>query len=204
MLKTSLLQVTGSNEKAVEAYEKAAEANLRGGGTSWHAAKHLEAAAKICVEMGKHDRAHQLLIDSSNEYISCGKLSPAAECLGRGARWLEEVKPDSACDLYRQALDMYMKSEMGSMAHDVVQRGAGAMIRKDAFAEAASLLLKWATICYGHENTALMNRAYLGPSPLQVVDVCHTQHTQCVATALEKWPTVSPTARVHMHGLKRS
>lgn len=155
-------QVTGNNQKAVEAYEKASEANLRGGGTSWHAAKHLEAAAKLCVEMEKYHQAYELLIDASNQYVNCGKLSTAAECLGRGARSLEEVNPDFACEFYRRALDMYIKSEMGSMAHDVVQRGVGAMLRRGAFDEAASLLLKWATICHGHANTALMNRAYLG------------------------------------------
>lgn len=155
-------QVTGNNQKAVEAYEKASEANLRGGGTSWHAAKHLEAAAKLCVEMEKYHQAYELLIDASNQYVNCGKLSTAAECLGRGARSLEEVNPDFACEFYRRALDMYIKSEMGSMAHDVVQRGVGAMLRRGACDEAASLLLKWATICHGHANTALMNRAYLG------------------------------------------
>lgn len=112
--------------------------------------------------MHKYDRAYELILESSGQYVDCGKLAPAAECLGRGARWLEEINPDSACDLYRQALDMYMKSDMGSMAHDLVQRGVGIMIRQDDFSEAASLMLKWATVCHGMENTALMCRAYLG------------------------------------------
>ena len=166
------MQVAGRNDKAIEAYEKAAEANLRGGGTAWHAAKHLEAAAKICVEMQNYDHAYRLMKESSDQYVDCGKFAPAAECLGRGARWLEDVNPDLACALYRQALEMYMNSDMASMAHDLVQRGAGVMIAQGNFAEAVSLMLKWATVCYGMKNTGLMCRAYLGLFPCSHLIFC--------------------------------
>lgn len=185
----------------MEAYEKAAEANIRGGGTSWHAAKHLEAAAKICVELRRFDRAFELLKGSASHYVDCGKLASAGECLGRGARWLEEVKLEISCQLYLHALDMYKKSEMGSMAHDVVQRGVGAMIRHSAYDEAVLLLLKWATISHNQGAPALTNRAYLGGQSCRPFARSTIQHRPCleVCMALYIIKYAVPPDDVHIH-----
>jgi gamma-soluble NSF attachment protein len=161
-LKFSIIQLVGNREKAVIAYEKAAEANMRGGGTAWHAAKNLEAAAQLACDLSRWEAAAELLKLASQYYVDCGKFDPAAECLARGARWMEQGSPETACTMYEEALDLYFKSDMSSMAHDMVQRGTGVMLRANLYDDAAALTKKWAQICINNETWGLMCRAYLG------------------------------------------
>ena len=87
------LQVAGANQKALDAFEKAAEANLRGRGTEWHAAKHLESAAQISKDMEQWPATADFARRASQLYIDAGKLGTGAECMGRAARWLETGSP---------------------------------------------------------------------------------------------------------------
>lgn len=148
------------------AYEKAAEANLRGGGTAWHAAKHLEDAAKLSAEVRNYSQAAEFSRQASQNYVDCGKLMPAAECLARGARTLEEPSPSQSCELYKAAIDMYSQSEMAAMADDTVKRAVMVLLQARQPDEATSVLLQWASICHRTGSTAHMCRAYLGvPTP---------------------------------------
>jgi tetratricopeptide (TPR) repeat protein len=157
-------QYNNCHEKAIDAYEKAAEANLRGGGTAWHASKHLEDAAKLSVEVRSYSKAAEFSRQASQNYVDCGKLSPAAECLARGARWLEDADLSSACSLYQEAVVMYAKSEMAAMAHDIVQRAVMVMLRAQRPEEAAAVMLRWATICHNTNTPSHLCRAYLSMS----------------------------------------
>lgn len=152
------------------AYEKAAEANLRGGGTAWHAAKHLEDAAKLSAEVRNYSQAAEFTRQASQSYVDCGKLLPAAECLAKGARTLEDTSPGASCELYKAAIEMYSRSEMAAMADDTVKRAVMVLLQAGHPDDAASVLLQWAAICHRTESTAHMCRAYLGapcwPPPL--------------------------------------
>lgn len=65
----------GSDERAILAYEKAAEANYRGGGTLWHAAKHLEEAGALSAKLLKWDAAIDFYERASNDFVKGGVAS---------------------------------------------------------------------------------------------------------------------------------
>jgi hypothetical protein len=89
-------QVLGQSNKALVAYEKAAEANLRGSGTEWHAAKHLESAAQICKELQRWPDTAEFGQRAAKLYVDAGKPGTGAECIGRCARWLETGNPSTS------------------------------------------------------------------------------------------------------------
>lgn len=156
------VQLCNCRDKAIVAYEKAAEANLRGGGTEWHAAKHLEDAAKLSAEGRNWSQTAEFTRQASQNYVDCGKEIPAAECLAKGARMLEEASPGQACELYKAAIAMYSRSEMAAMADDTVQRAVMVLLNARQPDDAASVLLQWASICHRTGSHAHMCRAYLG------------------------------------------
>lgn len=163
------VQLCESRSKAIVAYEKAAEANLRGGGTAWHAAKHLENAAKLSAEVRNYSQAAEFSRQASQNYVDVGKFIPAGECLAKGARALEESSPGQSCELYKAAIEMFSKSEMAAMAEDTVTRAVMVLLNVRQPEEATSVLLQWASICYRTGSSAHMCRAYLGvPPPLLV------------------------------------
>lgn len=154
------------------AYEKAAEANLRGGGTAWHAGKHLEAAARCAAERQEQALAVDLFRRAAEQFCDAGKIAAGAEALGNGARLLESSDHAASGSLYKDALQMYSRADLSSMAHDVAQRGVAAQVRAGAFDDAAAMLIKWAAICAANDNNALLCKAALGahlsgPSPLE-------------------------------------
>jgi tetratricopeptide (TPR) repeat protein len=165
------VQVCECRAKAIVAHEKAAEANLRGGGTAWHAAKHYEDAAKLSAELRNFSQVAEFIRQASQNYVDVGKLVHAAESLAKGARMLEEASPSQSCELYKAAIDMYSKSEMAAMADDTVKRAVMVLLHAKQPDDAASVLLQWASICHRTGSTAHMCRAYLGvPSPELQVD----------------------------------
>lgn len=172
-----VVQLCDSRAKAIVAYEKAAEANLRGGGTAWHAAKHLEDAAKLSAEVRNYSQAAEFTRQASQSYVDCGKLLPAAECLAKGARTLEAASPGQACELYKDAIQMFSQSDMAAMADDTVQRAVMILLNARQPDDAASVLLQWASICYRTGSTAHMCRAYLGVphTPFPCAHTCHEQ-----------------------------
>jgi gamma-soluble NSF attachment protein len=171
------MQLCECRAKAIVAYEKAAEANLRGGGTAWHAAKHYEDAAKLSAELRNFSQVAEFSRQASENYVDVGKLVPAAECLAKGARMLEEASPSQSCELYKAAIDVYAKSEMAAMADDTVKRAVMVLLLANQPDDAASVLLQWASICHRTGSTAHMCRAYLGVfSPALRVDPTDSAH----------------------------
>ena len=156
------LQVVGCLQKAILAYEKAAEANLRGSGTAWHAAKHLEAAAQQAKALGELRTCADLARRAAGHYVDAGKASTGAEALGRAARWLEDSDPSLSGKLYTEAVQLYSKDSMASMAHDIVQRGVKVQVKAAQFEDAATMLMEWASICSATGSGPYLCRAYLG------------------------------------------
>ena len=72
------MQLAGKLDKAKVAYEKAAHANERGGGTQWHAAKHLESAATLAKELNRWDSLYDFIDRAASLYIEAGKISVGA------------------------------------------------------------------------------------------------------------------------------
>ena len=140
------MQAAGCNRKAIDAYERAAHANIKGKGTAWHAAKHLEAAAQLSNEVQDYRACADYCRDAASHFVSCGKAGTGAECLGRGARWLEQGAPDTACKLYAESISLYSKDPMAAMAQDLVGRGVALQLKQQRFEDAAQLLLQCALV----------------------------------------------------------
>lgn len=162
------LQVLGCQAKALEAYEKAAHANVRGSGTAWHAGQHLRKAAQISKDMQDAKACATFAQRAAEHFVDAGKPGTGAECLGNAARWLESMSPCLAGRLYRDALALYAKDPMAAMAHDLVQRGVGIQIAEGQINNAADMLLQWAAVCADTKSTTALCRAYLGAPPTRV------------------------------------
>jgi Soluble NSF attachment protein, SNAP len=160
------VQGAGCLQKAVTAYEKAAHANIRGHGTAWHAAKHLEAAAQLSKEQSDFRACADYIRRAAGHFVECGKVGTGAECLGRGARWLEQSQPEVSCKLYAESLELYSKDPMASMAQDLVGRGVAMNIQASKWEDAAQMLMQWASICVDNKSIPYLCRAYLGAQRL--------------------------------------
>jgi tetratricopeptide (TPR) repeat protein len=158
----SCFQVMGKPREAIVAYEKAAEANVRGNGTAWHAGKHLEAAAQLSKNIQDWPASAEFARQAASHYVDAGKIGTGAECLGRAARWVEEASPNTAGKLYVEATDLYGQDPMSSMAHDIVQRGVGLQLKAGKWEDAATMLMHWASICSSNKSFPNICRAYLG------------------------------------------
>lgn len=156
------LQVAGCQAKAVEAYEKAAHANVRGKGTAWHAGKNLEKAAQISKDLQDANACASFAQQAAEHFVSAGKAGSGAECLGRAARWLEGPSPSIAGRLYTDAVALYAKDPMAAMAHDLVQRGVGILVSERQLDQAIEMLMQWASICADTKSGVPLCRAYLG------------------------------------------
>lgn len=116
--------------------------------------------------MKNYPQAAEFSRQASQNYVDVGKFIPAAECLAKGARTLEESSPGKSCELYKAAIEMYSQSEMAAMADDTVKRAVMVLLQARQPDEATAVLLQWASICYRTGSTAHMCRAYLGTPPL--------------------------------------
>ena len=182
--------MAGCPRKAIEAYEKAAHANVKGKGTAWHAAKHLEAASQLANELQDAKACADFAKQAADHYVTAGKAGTGAECLGRAARLLETRSPTQSGQLYMAALELYGKDPMASMANDMVSRGVGVQLKEQKWEDAATMLLQWAAICSDNKSIPYLCRAYLGAlrlhsarcrcalrfsetTPLCIFEVCH-------------------------------
>jgi len=76
-------------------------------GSTWHAAKHLEAASQISRDLGEWPQVAEYARQAGGFFAQAGRPGAGADALARGAKQLEEASPAEAHALYREALDMY-------------------------------------------------------------------------------------------------
>lgn len=88
-----LLQQTGNLACAKECYERAATGQERQK-SGWHAAKALEKAGEVAKELGLWDDVEAHYTRAAELFAEEGRPQAAAEAAARGARALEERRPE--------------------------------------------------------------------------------------------------------------
>ena len=87
------LQQAGDLARAKECYERAATGQERQR-SGWHAAKNLEKAAEAARDMGAWQEVEDHYARAAELFAEEGRPTAAAEAAARGARALEERRPE--------------------------------------------------------------------------------------------------------------
>eukprot|EP00195_Chlamydomonas_chlamydogama_P008641 CAMPEP_0202893498 /NCGR_PEP_ID=MMETSP1392-20130828/3070_1 /ASSEMBLY_ACC=CAM_ASM_000868 /TAXON_ID=225041 /ORGANISM="Chlamydomonas chlamydogama, Strain SAG 11-48b" /LENGTH=310 /DNA_ID=CAMNT_0049577851 /DNA_START=30 /DNA_END=962 /DNA_ORIENTATION=- len=151
----------GNPEKAIETYERAALCQEKIG-SSWHAAKHLEACGDICKLQGWFDRLASYYRQAADAYAQAGKLTTGADALAKGARALEENDRATAIQMLLEACDHYENEGKEVQGRDVFTLAISLMIKAKRYAEAAQHLARFAAACERAGSRNSQNKAYLG------------------------------------------
>lgn len=151
----------GQLEKARAAYEQAAQSQEKIG-SSWHAAKHLETCSTISRDLGQLDRVADFSRQAGALYAQAGRMAAAADALARGAKVLEEQAPSDASALYLEAIEMYENDGKETQAGDIFRQGIAVLIKRQAWPDAVSLLMRFGEACDKGSALNSQAKAYLG------------------------------------------
>ncbi|GMH42835.1 hypothetical protein BSKO_10754 [Bryopsis sp. KO-2023] len=158
----NLFKQCDATDKARVASERAAECQ-NAAGSGWHAAKHLETAAALALEMGDSEGAIRLYSEAADLYFGVGRLPAGAMALCNGGKALQQQNPGQASALFNKALDTITQNdERGTSAPDIFRQVIGHELKQENWEEAAGLLLKFGAFCEEKKMAASQNRCYLG------------------------------------------
>eukprot|EP00249_Psilotum_nudum_P016350 c25778_g1_i1 orf=133-1035(+) len=129
-------------DKAKEAYERAAAGQERLS-SPWQAAKHFEAAGALAKELDQWDEVADFFKRAFELYTECGKPQPAADALARGARALEDAKPEVALQMYIDSFSTLEDDGREQMAFDTYRAAMGLNLKLERYIDAATVLLRW-------------------------------------------------------------
>ncbi|CAH9130847.1 unnamed protein product [Cuscuta epithymum] len=162
---TSLYEEAARGLKQAKKYEQAKEAFLKASkgqemlSSPWDAAKHMESAASMAKELCTWLEVADFYRQASKLYSECGRAQPASDALAAGARALEDHSPHEAVQLYTEACVALEEDEKEQMAFDLYSAAARVYIKLEKYADAAAILLRWAS----------------------AADKCNATHSQCKA-----------------------
>ncbi|XP_022035592.1 gamma-soluble NSF attachment protein [Helianthus annuus] len=131
------------HEKAKVAFEKASKGQEMLA-SPWDAAKHMESAAALAVELGIWSEVADFYRRASELYNECGRSQPASDALAKGARALEDAKPEDAIAMYTDACSLLEEDGKENMAFDLYRAITNVYIKLEKYTDAASFLLRWA------------------------------------------------------------
>lgn len=129
-------------EKAKLAFEKASQGQEMLS-SPWDAAKHMESAAAMAKEHGNWNEVADFYRKASELYMECGRSQPASDALAKGARALEESKPEEAVRLYMDSCAILEEDDKEQMAFDLYRAATSVYIKLEKYEDAASTLLRW-------------------------------------------------------------
>lgn len=158
-LKTSLLKWKPDYDSAADDYSKAATcfkgaksfhqckeyllkaANCYNSNkSSYHAAKHLEQAIMMCKELNDLSDVESLATRAGTLFLEQGNREAACTVLEKGAKSLEETKPDASLTLYSKAAEIAHGEENYKQAAEYISRAARMCVRQKEFDKAADLI----------------------------------------------------------------
>ena len=151
---------------ASRAYEKASEAQEQQG-APWHAAKHLESAATCAKDASKASGGDATLVRELAEraavlYCEAGRPGTAAEALGRHAKAVDERgDTDGALTMLKRAFELFADEEQEHYATDTYRAALQMMLRRERWADAREVLLKWAQSSERGKQPVAMCRCFL-------------------------------------------
>lgn len=156
-----LFKTCGDNERAKTCYERAAIGQERQK-SGWHAAKDMEKAGEIAKEMGRLDDVEACYSRAAEYYAEEGRQVAAAEAAGRGARALEEKRPEAATALYRKAVAWMEESDRDALASDIFRQAIAHLVRQQQWSDAVAMLMRFAAACDACSARNSECKAYLG------------------------------------------
>lgn len=156
-----LYKQTGNLACAKECYERAATGQERQK-SGWHAAKALEKAGEVAKELGLWDDVEAHYTRAAELFAEEGRPQAAAEAAARGARALEERRPEAAQQLFRKAVEWLEDEGKDMLAGDVFRQAVAQLVRSQKWADAVSMLLRFAASCDGMGARNSQCKAYLG------------------------------------------
>eukprot|EP00879_Flechtneria_rotunda_P005030 GHRR01005306.1.p1 GENE.GHRR01005306.1~~GHRR01005306.1.p1 ORF type:complete len:315 (+),score=87.96 GHRR01005306.1:217-1161(+) len=156
-----LYKQVGQLEKSRAAYEQAAQSQEKIGSV-WHAAKHLETCGQISKDLGQLDKMADFIRQAGSFFAQAGRLSAAADALSRGAKSLEDKAPHEASTLYLEAIEHYETDGKETQASDVFRQAIALLVRRQAWADAVSMCMRFAQACDGASARSSQSKAYLG------------------------------------------
>lgn len=108
--------------------------------SSYHAAKHLEQAIMMCKELNDLSDVENLAKQAGTLFLEQGNREAASTVLEKGAKALEETKPDAALGLYSRAADVAHGEDNFKQAAEYISRAARMCVRIKEFDKAADLI----------------------------------------------------------------
>nr|GME03095.1 gamma-soluble NSF attachment protein [Ipomoea batatas] len=145
-------------EQAKTAFEKASKGQEMLS-SPWDAAKLMESAAAMAKELGNWREVADFYRRAYELYSECGRAQPASDALAKGARALEDAAPDEAVQLYTEACTALEEDGKDQMAFDLYRDASRVYLKLEKYADAATILLRWAL----------------------AADKCNATHSQCKA-----------------------
>ncbi|KAK9056012.1 hypothetical protein SSX86_027099 [Deinandra increscens subsp. villosa] len=148
------------HEKAKVAFEKASKGQEMLS-SSWDAAKHMESAAALAVELSIWGEVADFYKRAAELYNECGRAQPASDALAKGARALEDAKPEEAIAMYTDAFSLLEEDGKENMAFDVYRAATNVYIKLEKYTDAATVLLRWAVAANKSNALHSQCKAYL-------------------------------------------
>ncbi|KVH87934.1 NSF attachment protein [Cynara cardunculus var. scolymus] len=110
----------------------------------WDAAKHMESAAALAVELSIWNEVADFYRRASELYNECGRSQPASDALAKGARALEDAQPDEAVAMYTDACSLLEEDGKENMVSDLYRAITSVYVKLEKYMDAATFLLRWA------------------------------------------------------------
>ncbi|OMO82634.1 NSF attachment protein [Corchorus olitorius] len=134
-------RVAKDYEKAKLAFEKASTGQEMLS-SPWDAAKHMENAAGLAKELRNWTEVIDFYRKASELYMQCDRPQPASDALAKGARAVEDTKPDDAIQLYTDACVILEDDGKEQMAFDLYRAAASVYVKLEKYTDAAAFLLR--------------------------------------------------------------
>ncbi|KAL4563586.1 hypothetical protein LXL04_027630 [Taraxacum kok-saghyz] len=135
--KLTLTRWSADWRNATQYYEQA-------GFTPWDAGKHMESAGALAVELSIWNEVADFYRRASELYNECGRSQPASDALAKGARALEDAKPEVAIAMYTDACSLLEEDGKENMVFDIYRAITSVYIKLEKYTDAATFLLRWA------------------------------------------------------------
>ncbi|KAF5811255.1 putative NSF attachment protein [Helianthus annuus] len=93
----------------------------------------MESAAALAVELGIWSEVADFYRRASELYNECGRSQPASDALAKGARALEDAKPEDAIAMYTDACSLLEEDGKENMAFDLYRAITNVYIKLEKY-----------------------------------------------------------------------
>ncbi|PWA94593.1 NSF attachment protein [Artemisia annua] len=166
------------HEKAKVAFEKASKGQEMLA-SSWDAAKHMESAAALAMELSIWNEVADFYKRAAELYNECGRSQPASDALAKGARALEDAQPDQAIAMYTDAISLLEEDGKENMVFDLYRAITNVYIKLEKYTDAATFLLRWAVAANKCNAFHSECKAYLSAIVVYLYAHDYKQAEQC-------------------------